>query len=117
MREYHNLYLKTDVILLADVFEKFRKTTKENFGLDPVWCYTLRGYGWEASLKTHREELELIHDPEMYDLIKKGIKGGISNIIKRHAKANKPYLGVEKFDPGKEKIYILYLDANSLFRC
>ena len=113
MKEYHDLYLKTDVLLLADVFESFREVSKENYELDPAWYYTLPGLAWEVMLKISKVELELIHDPEMYDMIEDAIRGGISN-IKRYAKANNPYMG-EKFDPEKEKIYIPYLDANGLY--
>ena len=114
MRDYHNLYLKTDVLLLADVFENFRKFCKENYGLDPAWYFTSPGLAWDAMLKMTEVELELMSDPNMYLMIENGIRGGISTITKRYAKANNPYMG-EKFDPNKETKYIPYLDANNLY--
>ena len=66
MREYHDLYLKTDVILLADVFENFRKVCKENYGLDPGWYFTSPGLALDAMLKITGVELELMSDPNMY---------------------------------------------------
>ena len=73
MKEYHDLYLKTDVLLLADVFENFRKICKKNYGLDPAWYYTSPGLAWDAMLKITGVALELISDPQMYLMVEKGI--------------------------------------------
>jgi hypothetical protein len=51
MMEYHDLYLKTDVLLLADIFESFRRTCNNNYNLDTAWYYTSPGLAWEALLK------------------------------------------------------------------
>ena len=96
MRDYHDLYLKTDVLLLADVMENFRKICRENYGLDPLWYYTAPGLAWDACLKLTEVELELISDPDMYLLIERGIRRGISTITKRHAIANNKYIGLSK---------------------
>ena len=114
MRQYHDLYLKTDVIHLADFFENFRKICKKNYGLDPAWYFTSPGLAWDAMLKLTGVELELITDPNMYLMIEKGVRGGISTIIKRYAEANNPYMN-EKYNPEEENIYIPYLDANNLY--
>ena len=50
-REYHDLYLKTDVLRLADVFENFRNVCMENYELDPAWSYTAPGLAWDACLQ------------------------------------------------------------------
>ena len=113
MRDYHDLYLKTDVQLLADVMENYRNICIDNYGLDPLWYYTAPGLAWDAALKISKIELELITDPDMYLMIESGFRGGISTIMKRYAKANNPY--VNDFDPEKENIYIQYLDANNLY--
>ena len=63
--EYHDLYLKTDVILLANVFVEFRKVCLKNYGLDPAHFYTAPGLAWKACLKKTRIRLELILDPDM----------------------------------------------------
>ncbi|PFX14747.1 hypothetical protein AWC38_SpisGene21073 [Stylophora pistillata] len=65
MRDYHNLYNKSDVLLLCDVFENFRKVCKENYDLDPCWYYTAPGFAWDACLKMTEIELELLSDPNM----------------------------------------------------
>jgi hypothetical protein len=63
MRNYHDLYLITDVLLLTDVMENFRKVCKTNYGLDPMWYYTAPGLAWDAALKLTGVELDLISDP------------------------------------------------------
>jgi hypothetical protein len=113
MRDYHDLYLKTDVLLLADIMENFRKVCRENYGLDPMWYYTAPGLAWDACLKLTEVELDLISDPDMYLLIERGIRGGISTITKRHATANNKYMA--NYDPKKESKYLPYLDANNLY--
>ena len=89
MRDYHNLYNKTDVLLLADVFENFRKVCKENYKLDPCWYYTAPGLAWDACLKLTKIKLELLTDPDMLLMFEKGVRGGVSTISNRHGQANK----------------------------
>ena len=113
MRRYHNLYLKTDVLLLADVFENFRNVCLENYGLDPAWYYTSPGLAWSAALKVTKVELELLTDIDKVLFIERGIRGGVSMISTRHGKANNPYM--EKYDSSKPTKYIAYLDANNLY--
>ena len=114
MRDYHNLYNKTDVLLLADVFENFRKVCKENYKLDPCWYYTAPGLAWDACLKLTKIKLELLTDPDMLLMFEKGVRGGVSMISNRHGQANNKYMG-EKFDETKPSKYITYLDANNLY--
>ena len=87
MKDYHDLYLKTDVLLLADVMTEFRKVCKKVYGLDALHYYTSPGLAWDAMLKYTGVELDLISDPDMYIMIESGIRGGISSIMKRYAKA------------------------------
>ena len=68
MRDYHDLYLKSDVLLLADVFENFRDVCLTKYELDPAWYYTAPGLAWDAALKKTKVELELLSDREMLDL-------------------------------------------------
>ena len=114
MRDFHNLYLLSDIYLLADVFEKFRRDSKECYGLEPVHYYSLPGLSWDAMLKHSGIELELITDIDQYLMVEKGIRGGISMISKRYAEANDPRMG-DKFNPNKPITSLLYLDANSLY--
>ncbi len=113
MKDYHDLYLKTDVLLLADVMTEFRKTCKKTYGLDALHYYTSPGLAWDAMLKHTETELDLISDPDMYLMIEKGIRGGVSSIMKRYSKANHKHL--DNYDPKKPSKHILYLDANNLY--
>ena len=114
MRDYHDLYLESDVLLLADVFENFRNVCLKNYKLDPAWYYTSPGIAWDAALKMTGTELELLTDPDMLLMIEKGIRGGVSMISKRHGKANNKYMG-EEYDPSQPSKYVTYLDANNLY--
>ena len=113
MRDYHDLYLKTDVLLLVDVFEEFRNICIRNYELDPAWYLTTPGLSWDACLKTTGIELELLHDQDMLLMIERGIRGGVSMISNRYSKANNKYM--EEYDPSKPSTYITYLDANNLY--
>ena len=111
--DYHNLYVKTDVALLADVFENFRKLCLQQYGLDPAHYFTSPGLSWDALLKKTGVELELFTDHEMHMFVERGIRGGISMVSKRHAKANNPL--VSDYDESKPNSCIMYLDANNLY--
>ena len=112
--EYHDLYLKSDVLLLADVFEELRNVCLENYSLDPAWYYTSPGLSWDALLKHSKIELEFLTDPDVLLLFEKGIRGGISMIPNRFGKANNKYMG-KKFDPSQPSKFVTYLDANNLY--
>ena len=111
--DYTVLYCRTDVLLLADVFENFRKTCQKQYGLDPTHYYTSPGLSWDALLKKTGVSLELITDYDQHLFIEKGMRGGISMVSKRHARANNP--AVEGYNPEKPNSHILYLDANNLY--
>ena len=82
--EYHDLYLKTDVLLIADVFEKFIKTCLEYYKLDPCHYFSSPGLSFDAMSKMAGVKLDLISDIDIHLFIKKGMRGGISYIAKRH---------------------------------
>ena len=109
--DYHDLYVKTAVALLADVFENIQNLSK--YRLDSAHYYTLPGLSWDALLKRTGVELELFTDLEMHLFVERGIRGGISMVSKRYAKANNPL--VPDYDPSKPNSYIMYLDANNLY--
>ena len=113
MGEYHDLYLKTDILLLTDVFENFRKTCLTYYKLDPLHYITSPGLAWDAMLKMTKINLELITDIDMQLFIEKGLRGGLSYIAHRHAEANNKY--TRNYDPDKPSSYIMYLDANNLY--
>ena len=113
IKDYHDLYLKSDVLLLADVFENFRKTCLKHYNLDPAHYYTSPGLAWDACLKETAQELELLQDYDMLMMFEKGIRGGITHISKRYAEANNKYM--KDFNPDKPSAFIQYLDANNLY--
>ena len=80
MKDYHNHYLITDILLLADVFENFWKMSLGTYGLDPIHYYSLPGLSWDAMLKYAGVEKELITDPDMHLMVEESMRGGISNI-------------------------------------
>jgi hypothetical protein len=113
MGDYHDLYLRTDVDLLADVFEHFRSICMDTYELDPANYYTSPGLSWDALLKKTNANLELLTDYDMHLMIEKGLRGGISMVSQRFAKANNP--SVESHDLADKTSYITYLDANNLY--
>jgi hypothetical protein len=113
MGEYHDLYLKTDVLLLADVFEEFRRFAQDTYLLDPCHYLTLPSYAWDACLRYTGVKLELLKDEDKYTFFEKGIRGGVSMISHRFARANNRYL--PDYDANMPSCYIIYLDANNLY--
>ena len=111
--DYHDLYLYQDVFLLADIFEQFRDVCLKNYELDPAHYYTVPGLAWDAALKFTGVKLETLHDIEMHQFIERGMRGGISIITTRYAKANNKYLS--EHNPEKPIYFIIYLDANNLY--
>ena len=113
MGEYHDLYLKSDILLLADVFENFRKTCLQYYKLDPCHYFTSPGLSWDAMLKMTDIKLELMTDIDMFQFIEKGMRGGISYIANRYGKSNNKYM--KTYDEKAPSKYIMYLDANNLY--
>ena len=110
---YHDLYLKIDVLLLAEIFENFRNVCLKHYELDPAHYYTSPGLSWDALLKFSKQKLELLSDINMIQFIESGIRGGVSTISHRHSIANNKYL--KNYDLDKELKSIIYLDANNLY--
>ena len=113
MGEYHDLYLKSDILLLADEFENFRKTCLLYYKLDPCHYFTSPGPSWDAMLKMTDMQLELITDIDMFQFIEKGMRGGSSYIANRYGEANNKYM--KNYDSSKPSKYIMYLDAKNLY--
>ena len=98
--EYHDLYLKSDTLLLADVFKNFRKMSLKIYQLDPAKFLSAPGFAWQAALKKTEVKLELLTDIDMLLMVEKGIRGGICNTIHQSAKADNKY--VKDYDKNKE---------------
>ena len=92
LKDYYNLYLKCDLLLLADVFEKFRNNTIENYGLCPSHYLSAPTLSWDAMLNMTKVKLELILGPDIYIFTEKSMGGGVSYISNRYSKANNKYL-------------------------
>ena len=108
LKDYHEIYLKTDVLLLADIFENFRYNMIEKYYLDPLYSYTSPAYSWDACLsipynqKGHKINFELLTDANIFNMIENNMRGGISMVKNRYAKAD-------------DKTKIFYIDANNLY--
>ncbi|GBN09351.1 hypothetical protein AVEN_156311-1 [Araneus ventricosus] len=113
MSEYNDLYVKSNVLQLADVFENFRKLCPHYYELDCVHLFTAPGLAWQSSLKMTDQPLKLFTDINMLMFIEKGIRGGICLITKRFSEANNKY--VPNFDTSKSIKHIIYLDCNNLY--
>ena len=114
LKDYLILYLKTDVLHLADVFEKFRTTCLDHYKLDPLWFYTSPSLAWNAMLKKTKVSLELISDNSVLEFFESQLRGGVSSVFHRYAEANNKYL--DSYDSTKPSSYITYLDSNNLVR-
>ena len=116
--EYHDLFVQSDTLLLADIFENFRNKCLEVYELDPARFLSLPGLAWQACLKKTNVELELLTDYDMLLMVEEGIRGGICHSIHRYAKANNKYM--KYYNKNIESSYIQYLDiqyldANNLY--
>ena len=106
-RDYHNHYLKKDVLLLADAFENFISSILEYYNLDPCHYFSAPGFSWDAMLKKTKIELEKISDADIHLFIEKGMTGGISYASKRYSKANNKYC--PDYDERKPEKYIILI--------
>ena len=105
--ECHDLYVRSDTLLLADIFGNFRQSCLKNYELDPARFVSLRGLAWQACLKKTNVELELLTDYDMLLMVEEGIRGGICHSIQRYGEANNKYMN----DYEKEVF------LHSVFRC
>lgn len=112
--DYHDIYLKTDVLILADVCEKFREISLKDYRLDPFNYVSLPSFSWDCMLLKTGVKLDLITEKDMYEFFESNIRGGISMISGlRYAKANNKYM--TNYDKSEKSSFITYLDANNLY--
>ena len=111
--EYHDLYVQSNTLLLADVFENFRDKCIEIYELDPAHFLSAPRLAWQACLKKTRVNLELLADIDMLLMVEKRIRGGIFQATYRYARANNKYMN--DYDKNFESSYLVFLDANNLY--
>ena len=112
--QYHDLYVQSDTLLLADVFENFRDMCIKEYELDPAHFLSLPGLAWQVCLKKTNIELELLTHYDILLMVEEGIRGGICHSMHRFAKAN--YKFMKNYNNNNEESpYIPYLDANNLY--
>ena len=104
--EYPDLYVQSDTLLLADVFENFRNTCLKIYKFDPAKFHSAPGLAWQAALKKANIKLNLLTDIDMLLMVKKGIGGKICYSIYRYAKANNKYM--KNYDKNNKLSYIQY---------
>ena len=109
------MYVQSDTLLLADIFENFGDISLKTSGLDPAYFVSLPGFAWHAFLKITGVNLELITDINMLLMIESGMRGGVCHVIHSYAEANNRY--IDNYDDNKETSFLSYLDANNLYGC
>ena len=112
--ELHDLYMETDTLLLADVFQNYRQVIMKNYGLDPIHFYTAPSLSWSAGLKFTKVKLEIPSDIDMHMFFDRGLRGGISMVSHPYAKANNKGMK-DYYDPQTKQSYIMLVDANNLY--
>ena len=100
-------------MLLADVFENFRTSCFQAYGLDPAHFVTSLGFSLDAMLKSTGQKLELLTDVDQLLFIERGIRGRVSQCCNRYAAANNPYMS--NYDPAEPIHYLMYFYANNLY--
>ena len=114
LEDLHNLYMESDVLLLSDVYENYRSSILQNYGLDPIQYLTAPSLSWSAGLKYTKAKLELPPDMDMHMMIDSALRGGISLVANQYAEANNPYMK-DQYQPEKPDSYIQFVDANNLY--
>ena len=103
--------LKFDVLLLADLFGKFRNSCQKNDGLCPSHCLSASAFNWDTKLYMTKVEFELFSNEYVYLFFEKGVRGGIPYHTKRYSKASSKNI---TYDPNEDSKHIIYLGANNL---
>ena len=111
--DYHDLYVQSDTLLLADVFENFINNCVKVYELDPAHFLSAPRLVWQACLKKAKMKLELLTDADMLLMVEKGIRGRICHAIHRYVKANNKYM--KDYNKDKEESFLEYVDANNLY--
>ena len=113
MGEYHDLYVQSNALLLADVFEGFKNISLKTYGLDPPHFLSAPELAWQAALKKTKVKLGLSADINMVLMVENGVRWGICHSICRYAKANNKYM--KDYDKNKELPCLQYWDVNNFY--
>ena len=111
--EYHDLYVQSDTLLLADVFGNFQNMCLEIYELDPGNFFSAPGLASQAALKKNKVKLDLLIDINMLLMVENGIRGGVCHSIYQYPRANNKYLN--NYDKNKESSNLQYWDVNNLY--
>ena len=112
--EYHDLYVKSDTVWLANIFENFRDKCLDIKKLDPAYYLSAPGLSWHSCLKKTGVKLELLTDNNMLLQFETGIHGAIATVVHKYAKSNNKYM--QNYDSTKQSTYLMCVDANNLYR-
>ncbi|XP_054279772.1 uncharacterized protein LOC128997944 [Macrosteles quadrilineatus] len=127
LRQYADIYLQTDVLLLADVFEGFREMCLTHYGLDPAHYLTLSSYAWDVMLFKTGVILDTLQDVDQYLFFEKGIRGGLTQCVTRHVTANNKFTRMENkigdrngqcastSEENDDDTFLIHNDANNLY--
>ena len=113
LEEYHDFYVQSDTLLLADVFENFRNMCLKIYQLDPAKFLSTPGLAWQAAFKKNKVKLYLLSDIDMLLMVEKGIRVGICHSICRYAIANNKCM--KDYDKNKKSSYLKYWDVFNLY--
>ena len=113
--DYHDLYVQSDTLLIADIFENFRDMSLKIYGLDPGYFVSLPGFSWHACLKITGVKLESITYINILLMMESGMRGGVCHVIRSYAEVKNKYMNNN--DENKESSFLFYLDANNLYGC
>ena len=111
--DYHDLYVQADTAQLSDVFESFRSAFLKVYNPDPTYFVLTPSLAFQAMLQVTKAEIETFTDIDMTLMTEKGIRGGLTQVVKKHAVANNKYL--PDYDNTKKSVFLQYLDANNLY--
>ena len=111
--EYHDLYVQADTAQLIDVFENFRYLCLKDHDLDLTCFVSTPSLAFEAMLKITKVKIELLTDIDMVLVSEKPIRGGLTQVIRKHGMANNKYLPT--YDKTKKSEFLQYLDAKNLY--
>ena len=115
LADYQLRYLELDCRLLADVFEQFRRLTKEEDGFDAAHFITISQLSYASALRKCDIKIGRITEPEMYRDIEACKRGGYAFVNKHFCEANNPYVNPLQTFHTKEDVYLANIDANNLY--